>query len=285
MSKHDSIPNIPLEDDYLWDPSAPADAEIAELEESLQALRFERGAPDFESPRAEASSNAWWLLAAAAIALVVGWSLVREPEPTQLQGIAVAPPSIPTQVATALPAGPPVVETDGWLLSVAGGAPTCDGEVVDGETRLRPGTWLETNPNARAQVAVAEIGVIDVAVGTRMRIVSTTPTKHVVELDRGTIFVSLDAPPEQFVVHTRFGDVVDLGCRYVATVDDTRLSVEVTSGAVAIRRDDQEVKVPEGFGAAATLDSIRPAHRLHVEAPPVWRAPSRTSGGGAVWGP
>lgn len=240
----------PEADDYLWDPArATREDDIAALEGVLRTLRFDGQLPDLDVPEAAAPllpwRDAWPWLAAAVVLLVLGgmvWS--RDAEPMQAEHWSLPP--VPTAVA----------QGSGWALSVVGGAPTCDGVVVDRDTQLRVGTWLETQKDTRALLSVADLGRAEIAENTRLRIVETGPRGHVIELRRGRLDVTLDAPPELVTIRTPYGDVVDLGCAYYVDVGPRSLQLEVSLGVVAMRRNGLEMRVPADHRIEATIDRV-----------------------------
>lgn len=283
-----SIPPLPdIDHDPLWDPRAPGDPSIAALEAELRPLRYDRPAPDFTAIEPQARRPSWvrWgtIAAAAAAALAVGW-LVGGAGPAATVPTAQTPLAAPSTIALDTPSARPSAvadgapaAADGWRLDVIGGAPTCDGTVVDGTTRLQPGVWLDTQDDARARLAIADFGSAEVGPGVRLRVEATTAEQTVVELARGMIEVSVEAAPERFVLKTPFGRVVDLGCRYTVEVQPARLLLEVSVGAVALRRDGDEVRVEAGERLIATPSSLgSPTHE------DVWQAPEPSSS--TTWG-
>lgn len=68
------------------------------------------------------------------------------------------------------------------------------------------------------------------------------------ELEHGTLHAEISAPPRLFVVGTRMGQAVDLGCAYTLTVDDsTKGKLEVTHGRVLFENGGLESLVPAGL--------------------------------------
>ncbi|MEZ4439351.1 MAG: hypothetical protein R3B72_09695 [Polyangiaceae bacterium] len=257
--------------DYLWDPESSPDDDVVELEDALAPLRHAGRAPDFSRVvvPADTTRSRWGrfpllalgLAAAAAVALF----LQREPDPAVPSGRDGAVVGPATSAV--------VVEPRGWVVDVVGGAPTCDGEVMDRGARLVPGTWLETNADARAALRVptteeegtAEWGTTEVGPATRLRILDASGSHqprsrrrsgHRLEVTRGHVVVMLNAPAEAFVIVTPFAEVVDLGCRYDLRVADDHLELDVTSGEVALRRDGAEVRVPAGATAEARAGAL-----------------------------
>ena len=202
--------------DYLWDRSGKPDPEIAALEEALSELRFDRPMPPIPVKR-----RPWWLLAAAAlVSLVIAFVWFREE---------------PVRMTSDLPELP--VVRDGWTVTRAGGAPS----------RLDVGGWLVTDDRSTAEVAVADIGKVEVAPRTRLRLVETGPGGHRLELARGSIQATVAAPPRIFVVDTPSAKAVDLGCEYrLEVAEDGGSILEVTSGWVALEGKGMTAYVPVG---------------------------------------
>jgi FecR-like protein len=156
-------------------------------------------------------------LAAAAIALVaLTWSVAKSPDPS-------------------------------WAVTRTAGTPSIDAEPVGATGAIRVGQWLETDADSEATLEVADIGTLQVAPLSRVRIKRTGEDEHRVELARGRIDASVDAPPRLFVVETPSATAVDLGCEYSLEVDeDGNGRLELTLGWVALEDGPRTAIVPEG---------------------------------------
>lgn len=136
----------------------------------------------------------------------------------------------------------------GWEVATVSGAPRIAAQLVQGDTRLGVGQWLETDNASRARVSVASIGEVRLEPNSRLRLVQTSATDHRVELARGTLHALIWAPPRLFFVETPGATAVDLGCAYTLTVDREGGGVlEVTSGYVALEHQGRESIIRSGF--------------------------------------
>lgn len=117
-----------------------------------------------------------------------------------------------------------------------------------GDTRLAVGSWIETGAASRARVKVADIGRVDLAENTRVRLVSTGDDEHRIDLRRGKLHALVYAPPRLFLVDTPAATAVDLGCAYTLEVDDHGAGLlRVDSGHVELEgRDGTASFVPQG---------------------------------------
>jgi ferric-dicitrate binding protein FerR (iron transport regulator) len=117
-----------------------------------------------------------------------------------------------------------------------------------GETHLAVGSWLETGEASRARVKVADIGRVDLAANTRVRLVATGDDEHRIDLRRGKLHALVYAPPRLFLVDTPAATAVDLGCAYTLEVDDQGAGLlRVDSGHVELEgRDGTASFVPSG---------------------------------------
>ncbi len=134
-----------------------------------------------------------------------------------------------------------------WEVARLEGAPKVGSAVIDGNGRLSVGELLETDGSSRAKINVADIGEVDIGPNSRVRLIETRSTKHVLALDRGRMHAVIDAPPRLFFVETPSAVAVDLGCAYTLEVDDAgRSTLQVTSGWVALELKGRDSIVPAG---------------------------------------
>ncbi len=246
-----------LREDYLWDRSGAVDPEVAELEEVLGALRFQRSMPAVDPPTTRpAPSKLLWLAVAAGVAFVVwGW-MARE-------GAEVAPPvarmALPTVqlsatvAATQGPSAP--LAGPAWEVTALGGQPTCDGKPVTASTRLERGQWLQTDESSKARVEVAGLGTLELEPGSRLRLVASREHDRRVELAVGKLRAVIAAPARVFTIEAPNVRFVDLGCEYELEVSEdgsSRLRVEL--GWVAAEGKDRTVVVPAGSQCEVAAD-------------------------------
>ena len=219
--------------DYLFDKAGEADPEVERLEALLSPLAYRGAAPAL--PRR--SSRRAWIAGAAATAAAAA-----------LVALVIARPWRPR---------PPA-----WMATVRDGATTRT-------TRLAVGEWLDTGAT-RVRLVVADIGTVELAAGTRARIVATGAARHEMELARGTLAAAIDAPPRRFVVDTPEAVVTDLGCAFELTVDEAGHGrLVVTAGKVAVRHGDApEIVVPAGGRVALSQHAPPPPSAPPPSAPP-----------------
>ncbi|HEX8146876.1 MAG TPA: zf-HC2 domain-containing protein [Pyrinomonadaceae bacterium] len=155
----------------------------------------------------------------------------------------------------------------GWEVARVEGAPRVASGRMGERGRLRVGEWLETDATSRAEIAVANIGQVEVEPNTRVRLVETRLTEHRLELERGTLHARIWAPPRLFFVNTPSAVAADLGCAYTLEVDDAgRGLLHVTSGYVALEAETRESIVPAG-AACMTQPGAGPGTPFFEDAP------------------
>jgi len=155
----------------------------------------------------------------------------------------------------------------GWEVARVEGAPRVASGRIGDHGRLRKGEWLETDSASRAEIAVANIGEVEVEPNTRVRLVETRLTEHRLELERGTLHARIWAPPRLFFVNTPSAVAADLGCAYTLEVDDAgRGLLHVTSGYVALETEARESIVPAG-AACMTQPGAGPGTPFFEDAP------------------
>jgi ferric-dicitrate binding protein FerR (iron transport regulator) len=226
--------------DYLWDPDAPADPDVARLERVLAPLRQRPPLPALPPRR---RPRRWPIAAAGTVvtcaAAVTVWWWTRDP---------VRPAQLVDRCATAPDAG-------GFRFTATSGAPRCAGSTT-ADGWLPVGEWLETGAGDRARVVVADIGELDLAEDSRLALRATGPAEHRLALDRGRLHARVIAPPRLFVIETPAATAIDLGCEYdleVAPGGDGLL--RVTSGSVELARGPTQTSiVPMGTSARIRRD-------------------------------
>lgn len=196
--------------DYLWDRSGPEDPEVLRLEGLLGRYRH-------RAPRRRRALL--WGAAAASVALVAASLLL-----VALLGGAGPSPESPKA---------------SWEVTWLEG---------HGDSRIEVGGWLETDDAARARVKVADIGRVDLAPNSRVRLVATGEDEHRLDLRRGKLHALVYAPPRLFLVDTPAATAVDLGCAYTLEVDEGGTGLlRVDSGHVELLgRDGRTSYVPRG---------------------------------------
>ena len=154
-----------------------------------------------------------------------------------------------------------------WEVARVEGAPRVASGSIGDRGRLRVGEWLETDAASRAEIAVADIGQVEVEPNTRVRLVETRLTEHRLELERGTLHARIWAPPRLFFVNTPSAVAADLGCAYTLEVDDAgRGLLHVTSGYVALETEARSAIVPAG-AACMTQPGAGPGTPFFEDAP------------------
>jgi hypothetical protein len=154
-----------------------------------------------------------------------------------------------------------------WAIEQIHGAPTVGAKRVSGIARIGPGEWLETDSSSSATVMVGEIGSLEVAPNTRLRIVRARPGEHRLALARGEIHAKISAPPRLFFVDTASGTAVDLGCEYsLHSGEDGSGLLQVTRGWVSFQWKGVESLVPAG-ASCRTLPQAGPGIPYFEDAP------------------
>jgi hypothetical protein len=217
---------VPMDDDeYLWDRTGTAGEDLARLEAVLASLA---------APPAEA-----W----PALPLPVAAPQPPVPGRTLLAAAALAVVSFGTMWLAPRPPEP----GDPWRVARVEGRPTISAAPLSSRSRLAPGRWVETDAASTAVMFVGRIGRLEMAPGSRLRLVSAAPGEHRAELVRGTIEAQIWAPPGQFVIDTPSATAVDLGCAYTLTIDDQGVGlITVQGGWVGFEHAGREAFIPAG---------------------------------------
>lgn len=134
-----------------------------------------------------------------------------------------------------------------WNVETLAGTPRAGNQTIAESGKLSVGQFLETDADSKAKIQVADIGQVEIAPNSRVRLVKTSLSEHRLSLERGVLQAKILAPPRLFIVDTPSAVAVDLGCEYTLEVDaggNSRL--RVTAGFVALERDGRESIVPAG---------------------------------------
>jgi len=135
-----------------------------------------------------------------------------------------------------------------WEVRTLQGRPAIGWFAFGDRGKLRVGESLTTDSRSRAEITVADIGAVRIAPGSRVRLEATGRTQHRLELEQGALEAKVVAPPRLFVVDTRAGRAVDLGCAYrLETNGGQSTLLRVTRGEVALEDGGRSSLVPQGF--------------------------------------
>jgi hypothetical protein len=113
--------------------------------------------------------------------------------------------------------------------------------------RLKANEWIQTGAVSGIRLNVGRIGTVDVAPGSRVRLVAAKEDEYRLGLAHGEISAVINAPPRLFFVDTPTSTVVDLGCAYTMRVDDSGAgTLRVTAGWASLEWSGRESLVPAG---------------------------------------
>jgi len=243
---------------YLWDSSGEPDPEVQRLEALLGEFRYDpstRAIPEIEIPTAPVRRIRWFP-AFAAIGSIAALAVVLVAIFLRARHTAPAP-------------GP------GWDVSDVRGTLRLGNSTLSAgqpAARLGVGQVLETGVQSQARLTAQQTGQIDVDPGTRLRLVAAGNDSRRIALDHGVIHAFIWSPPGEFVVDTRSGTTVDLGCAYTLQVDDSGAGLVKTSlGWVGFELKGRESFIPAG--AAASIEpNFGPGTPYFEDAPAKFRS-------------
>lgn len=198
--------------DYLWDPSAPPDADVSAMERALAGVRLDPAARPLivpTRPRAGLRRPVIVLAIAASVLFAAG------------AGLWAWRWTWPDGRAWTLRTGP-------------------------AETPLEVGRGVTVPAGDRGVANIARIGTMRVNGGTSLELRATRGTRHRLRLHAGDVHVRVWAPPLSVVFETPAGEVIDMGCEFVLSVSGTESRVRVLSGWVQMENGIDEVLIPAG---------------------------------------
>ena len=139
-----------------------------------------------------------------------------------------------------------------WKVETIAGTPKIGGTPTSADrasaAQIAVGQFLETDGQSKARITIADIGSVEIAPNSLVRMVGTSDTEHRLAIGRGQLHAKIFAPPRLFVVDTPSGKAVDLGCEYTLDVDRAGNStLKVATGFVALEDKGRESIVPAGM--------------------------------------
>jgi hypothetical protein len=216
-------------DDYLWDRSGEPDADVEALEKALRPLGHVAAPP----PAARRPRRVLLYAAAAVVLVAIGAGVTA------------------------------------WLLRPerkTGGISIRD---LSSGRSLGEDTWIVAGDSG-VELALGDVGRVTLDGGSRLQVRRAEKDLARLYLEHGSLEarVAADARPRFFQVETPATRCVDLGCRYVLSVDAAGTSrVEVLTGRVAFEDAGREVYVPAGAGCIARAGAGAGTPRF-LDAPP-----------------
>lgn len=247
-----------MSDNYLWDRSGTADADVEALERALAPLRH---APSGTSHVAPGTARGASHVARRTAHVARGTRHVARDVIYLLSTAA-------TLVLVAYVAYIGSLQRDGaWRVSTLGGDPRVNDRLVGRSTIWRVGDRLDTDERSVAEVAVGEIGNLEVGPNSHVTLLRARVSQHRVALEHGSLRAIIWAPPGQFVVDTPSAVAVDLGCAYSLEVGtDGAGLLAVEHGWVGFRDRGRESFIPQG-AQCATRRGHGPGTPYYEDAP------------------
>lgn len=226
-----------MRDDSVLDDRSPLPDDLARFEARLAALPLP-AEPDWDAiPSASAPSRP------------VEW-------PRWPQALAIA-------AALFVVLGLGLVWAGSWGVETLSGRASYRGAAFAGRVAL--GGSLVTDAATVARMDVPGLGHVTLEPGGCVRRVRGNGAERRLELERGTLHAEISAPPRLFVVGTRVGTAVDLGCAYTLTVDDSEKGkLSVTSGRVMFENGGTESLVPAGLWCPLTSSGAGVPRRTYA---------------------
>jgi hypothetical protein len=231
------------QDNYLWDPTADVDPEIARLERILEpcsAHALGLTSRDLSLAQVASSQRRWsrgWPVAvigiAAAFAVVAILHFYRLSWP----------------------------ENAPWPLTIAHGGG------VEPPALWQVGESVTTADNETAIVSAARIGTVTIAPGSSVALTRSGSRRHRLDLKYGRLHAKIWAPPGYFGVANRDALALDLGCEFDMQNDRSgQGALTVASGWVIYNHHGTEVLVPQDHRITFNADMVGTPVRYDADA-------------------
>ncbi len=231
------------QDNYLWDPTADADPEVARLERILEpcsAQALGLASRDLSLKQVASSQRRWSR----------GWPVV-------VIGIAAtfAVVAILHFYRLTWPESAP------WPLTIAHGGG------VERPALWQVGESVITAGNETAIVSAARIGTVTIAPGSSVALIKSGSQRHRLDLKYGRLHAKIWAPPGYFGVANRDALALDLGCEFDMQTDRSgQGTLTVASGWVIYNHRGIEVLVPQDHRIIFNADTVGTPVRNDAEA-------------------
>ena len=211
-------------------PQVSAPAEMWSQIEALLDAQTRRPVPQISAGWFSNLRSGQWATAAALILIVFASVIVyRHTRPLPV------PPDTPPPSCMA------------WPVTSLAGEPSIDGCRIDNTGCFDAGELLETDAASRVNIDIPQIGAVEIAPNSRVKLITTNNSEHRMALERGTLHAKITAPPRLFFVDTPSAEAIDLGCEYTLEVDDAgRSFLRVLLGWVMLAWGGRESYVPMG---------------------------------------
>jgi hypothetical protein len=233
--------------EYLWEGSGQPDPEIQRLEQALEQFRATSLVPPtFPVINYAPRRSAWWLA-------ITSYAWVPRFAAAILTSIAVTIALLLSLRESTSPRS-----NNGWSVELT--EAQADSSLTAGKPKrkmqMHVGEAFETDRSSKANVAVADIGRLELEPMTRLRLLQSAAGRKRIALDRGTIHVAIWAPPGEFVVDTPSAVAVDLGCMYTLSIEENGNGLlRTTLGWVGFQSNGHESFIPAGAAAATYAES------------------------------
>jgi FecR protein len=249
--------------EYLWEGSGEPDTEIQRLEKALVEFRSTSLVPPaFPLVEYAPRRRSWWLAITSNI-----WV-------PRVAAATLTLAAFPTALVLSLRESTPPGSNSGWSVELR--EAQADTSLTSGKPkrkmRMQIGEAFETNRISKASIAVADIGRLELEPMTRLRLLQSAAGRKRIALDRGTIHVTIWAPPGEFVVDTPSALAVDLGCMYTLRIEENGNGLlRTTLGWVGFESNGHESLIPAG-AVAATYEESGPGLPFFEDASEVFRS-------------
>lgn len=235
------------QNEYLWEGNGEPNTEIQRLEQALEEFRATSLVPpafpiiDYAPRR-----FSWWL------------TITSNTWVPRLAAASLTMAALTIALVLSLRESTSPRSDSGWRVELA--EAQADSSLTAGRPKrkmqMQIGEVFETNRISKANIAVADIGRLELEPMTRLRLLQSGAGRKRIALDRGTIHVVIWAPPGQFVVDTPSAVAVDLGCMYTLSIEENGNGLlRTTLGWVGFQSNGHESLIPAGAAAATYEDS------------------------------
>lgn len=134
-----------------------------------------------------------------------------------------------------------------WKVSSLAGSPLIGNIAMGALDSVKEGQWISTNDTSRAQIQIADLGIITIEPNSKVIVVKNAEGNNRIFVEYGTIDADMNPHQKSFFVEMPSAVAKDQGGNFTLTIDSVGDGmVFVKDGKIAVESLNKEAIVPAG---------------------------------------